>query len=257
MLNTALILAAGCTLWQGAPVEITREPFVQKIEGTLVSFRMMPLPDGAIELQGKRRPVECLWIGETEVTWNLYDVWAHRLDLSEEEVLRGAEAESRPSRPYGAPDRGFGHSGYAALGMTFHAAQSFCTWLSAKTGKKYRLPTEAEWEYAARAGGPVADLDAHAWYWDNADDKTHPVGKKRPNAWGIFDMLGNVSEWTVGLDGEPVACGGSFADKARDVGPAARFRQTPAWNATDPQNPKSKWWLSDAPFVGFRVVCEG
>jgi len=200
-----------------------------------------------------------LWIGKTEVTWDLYDVFAYRLDLTEEQKAKGVEATSRPSKPYGAPDFGFGHQGYAALCVAYPSAEAFCRWLSAKTGKKYRLPTEAEWEYACRAGGngesAKADLAKYAWYWDNADDKAQAVATKAPNAWGIHDMLGNVLEWTAGADG-PVTRGGSFRDKADKVHPGARAKQTPEWNQTDSQNPKSKWWLSDGFFVGFRVVCE-
>jgi hypothetical protein len=69
-------------------------------------------------------------------------------------------------------------------------------------------------------------------------------------------MLGNIAEWIIGNDGAPVVAGGSFKDKAEQIHGSSRAKQTPAWNATDPQFPKSKWWLADAPFVGFRVVCE-
>jgi formylglycine-generating enzyme required for sulfatase activity len=253
MLTTVLMIL---TAIAGISSDPLPERFEQNIPGTLATFRMVRLPDGEIALNGTRHGVRNLWMGETEVTWDVFDVWAYRFDLTAEQVAGGVDAEARPSRPYGAPDRGFGHAGYAALGMTFEAAEEFCRWLSARTGRTYRLPTEAEWEYAARAGGESVELERCAWFWDNADDKTQPVGRKAPNRWGLYDLLGNVAEWTVGFDGRPVACGGSFLDRAPDVSPAARKRQTPAWNDTDPQTPKSRWWLSDAPFVGFRVVLE-
>jgi formylglycine-generating enzyme required for sulfatase activity len=246
-------------------------PFTQAIPGTLVQFDMRPVPGGKLMMNdpdqpGSTRTVEVkpFHIGKTEVTWDEYDIYTFRLDLSEEQKAQGFDAASRPSKPYGAPDRGFGHQGYAALAMTYSAAEGYCKWLSQKTGRKYRLPTEAEWEWACRAGGaevPGADkalLEKAAWYWDNADDKTHPVGSKAPNAWGLHDMLGNVAEWCtgVGKDGLPVVRGGSYDDPAAKISSASRALQTPAWNMTDPQNPKSKWWLANAPFVGFRVVCE-
>lgn len=234
------------------------EAFVQKIPGSLVSFKMLPIPAGRITQAGKTIAIPKLWVSETEVTWDLFDIWAFRFDLTPDEVAKGVDAESRPSRPYGAPDRGFGHAGYAALAMTPYAINEFCNWLSKKTGRKYRLPTEAEWEYAARAGmaSEPADLGSVAWFRDNADDTAHAVGKKKPNPWGLYDMLGNVGEWTIDANGEPVVCGGSYKDRKANVGFLARARQLPQWNQTDPQNPKSRWWLSDAPFVGFRLVYE-
>jgi formylglycine-generating enzyme required for sulfatase activity len=182
--------------------------------------------------------------------------------MTDKQKAAGVDAKSRPSRPYGDQTHGFGNSGYPAIHITRYAAEQFCVWLSKKTGKTYRLPTEAEWTYACRAGGDgkVEDLDKVAWTWDNSDDKTHPVGKKAPNAWGLCDMLGNVAEY-VTIPGEPpnakpTACGGSYDDKPEDVSCKAHKVQNETWNSTDPQNPKSRWWLSDGPFVGFRIVRE-
>jgi formylglycine-generating enzyme required for sulfatase activity len=235
-----------------------REPFEQKVTGHLVKFKMVPLPDGKITVNGKEKQVKGLWMSETEVTWDLFDIWAFRLDQTPDEQAQGVDAKARPSKPYGAPDRGFGHHGFPALAMTHHAAEEFCQWLSRKTGRKYRLPTEAEWEYAAQAGNAATpELEQVAWFWDNADDKTQPVAKKKANAWGLYDMLGNVAEWSQGEDGKPVVRGGSWRDKRDKVGFSVRALQVPAWNNTDPQNPKSRWWLSDGPFIGIRLVCEG
>jgi len=227
--------------------------FRETIPGSLVAFDMVavpPLPNG--------KP---FYIAKTEVTWDAYDIFAYRLDLTEEQKAKGVDATSRPSKPYGAPDRGFGHKGYAAVGVPFHAAQQYCLWLSQKTGKKYRLPTEAEWEWACRAGGdgkplPKKELDKVAWYFETTEDKTQPVGTKAPNAWGLHDMLGNVAEWVVVPGKAPVVKGGSYQDDAKQVHPLARQPYSPDWQMSDAQEPKSKWWLSDGPQIGFRVVCD-
>jgi len=248
----------------------TLAAYTETIPGTVVKFDMVPVPGGTYTINDpktgkpKQVTIKPFYIGKTEVTWDEFDVFVHKLDAPDTQKTGGADAVSRPSKPYGAVDRGYGHKGYPAISMSYLSAQKYCEWLSAKTGKKYRLPTEAEWEYACRAGvlpaGPITDselLDKLAWHWGNSEDKTHKVGTKQPNAWGIYDMLGNVAEWCQPMDDEvPVVRGGSFDDQPDKVHPTARKKYTPDWQMNDPQNPKSQWWLTDAPFVGFRVVCE-
>lgn len=217
------------------------------------------------------------WISTTEVTWDAFDVMLFRLD--EPEAMRGepeesgegghdADAFARPSKPYVAVDRGFGHNGYPALSMSLRGADAFCAWLSAKTGRRYRLPTEAEWEHAALAGstGPwcfgddEAELARFAWHAANAERKTHPVGELAPNAWGLHDVHGNVGEWCTTVDEEGrrrgVLRGGSYQDEPERVRADAVKRPRASWNASDPNVPKSPWWLADGPFVGMRVVCD-
>jgi len=245
------------------------EPYTEAILGTTVTFEMVPIPAGTVKIADPAKPgsvrevkIPALWFGKTELTWDAYDVFAFRLDLPEGQAV-GPDAIARPTKPYGVPDGGFGHRGFPAMNVTYHSAAEFCRWLSAKTGRRYRLPTEAEWEYACGAGalasGPVAGAEAlgkMAWHWDNAEEMTHAVGQKQANAWGIHDMLGNVAEWCAGLDGKPVVRGGSYNDAPDRVFPGARQVESPDWQMSDPNNPKSKWWLTDGSFIGFRVVRE-
>ena len=82
--------------------------------------------------------------------------------------------------------------------VSWDDCQSFCLKLSQKLGRQVKLPTEAQWEYACRAGttGDYAgNLDEMAWYEKNSGSTTHAVGQKKPNAWGLYDMHGNVEEW--------------------------------------------------------------
>ncbi len=250
----------------------TQQPRTQKVRipGTTIEFELVYIPPGTIEMPDPEDPSKMMtveiskgfWIGRTEVTWDEYGTYAFNSDLKETEKEREADAIAKPSKPYGAIDRGFGYEGNPARRMTFMAAQRYCEWLSRMTGKKFRLPTEAEWEYAARAAkwghNPLSpeELDKYAWHAGNSENKPHKVARKQPNPWGLYDILGNVKEWCFGLDGKPVACGGSFQDPAEQVHSGARAHQDPSWNMTDPQYPKSRWWLSDAPFVGLRVVME-
>lgn len=251
---------------QGAADEFTA--YREELADGLTEFEMIPVGGGTVEVadpahagQTVTVTVPDLWAGKFEVTWDVYDVFMFRLDLTEQQIAAGVDAASRPSPPYGTPDHGWGHQGFPVLHVSHHAATQFCAWLSKLTGRAYRLPTEAEWEYLARGGGDggaltAEALEAVAWHWDNSNDQAHACGSKAANGFGLFDMLGNVGEWADGLDDRPVLCGGSFWDEPKDVHPGARAYQTPKWNETDPQNPKSRWWLSDGKFVGFRLVRE-
>jgi formylglycine-generating enzyme required for sulfatase activity len=229
-----------------------REP----IPNTLVTFEMVRVPEGSTTVNGKAVQVAAFYIERTEVTWDMYDVFALGLDVPKG---RGqSDAVARPSQPYGAPDYGWGHAGFPAISIASTAAQSFTEWLASRTGKKYRLPTEAEWQRAAdlAAGGKLdaAARDALAWHAGNAGQRTHPVGSRKADALGLYDLFGNAAEWVTVPDGDPVTRGGSFRDAADAIGPAARALQDDSWNERDPQLPKSRWWLSDGPFVGFRLV---
>lgn len=250
------------------PATTPRAPFDERIPNTTESFRMIPIPGGTIEQTRSDGTVEVveippLWFSETELTWDIYDVYVYQLDEAE---AGDADAISRPSKPYIPPDRGFGHGGYPAISMTRHAAEQFCVWLSARTGKRYRLPTGDEWEYAARAGAgsayafgdDAARVDEFAWFAGNTSRKTEPVKRKKPNAWGLFDMHGNVAEWVTDAgESKAVARGGSYLDGPEALTLESVKRQDFSWNSSDPQIPKSTWWLADCGFVGIRLVCEG
>jgi formylglycine-generating enzyme required for sulfatase activity len=220
-----------------------QEIYTDSVPGTLVRFEMVKVPGTSI------------WMGKTEVTWDLYDTFAlSRPDSSERRAA--VDAVARPTRPYGAPDYGWGHAGFPVISVAHTAAQAFCEWLSAKTGKTYRLPTEAEWERAATlaaAGKSPTDL---SWHAGNAGGTTHAVRGKAVDALGLHDLFGNAAEWVTVTSGRPVVRGGSYRDPPTGVGPMARSVQTDTWNERDPQIPQSRWWMSDAPFAGFRIVRE-
>lgn len=256
----AVVTGAGAIRVSGRPgpdQAAAPTAYRESIPGTLVSFEMVPVPGGTVKVGDRSETVAPFHLGRTEVTWDLYDVYALRLD--EPQPAGGADAIARPSQPYGAPDYGWGHAGYPVISVTRAAAEAFCEWLSIRTGKRYRLPTEAEWQHAAAlAGGRESlaadDVNALAWHRGNAESRTHPVAARKADRLGLFDLFGNAAEWVGTNDGSLVARGGSFQDPPGHIGPAARAVQSDAWNERDPQLPKSRWWLSDAPFVGFRLV---
>ncbi len=288
------------------------KPYTESIAGTEIRFDLVPIPGGEFAMgspasEAKRGddegPVHRVkvgpfWMGKHEVTWDEYEQFAFKMDLKKKArenadltaqpaTEKAADAVTRPTPPYADETFGFGRRGQPAICITHHAAMEYCRWLSAKTGKTYRLPTEAEWEYACRAGTTTAysfgdDPSAvgdYAWYVENGE-KPHPVGKKKPNPWGLFDMHGNVGEWCLdhyaadayekaAKGGSPadrpvlipsakeypyVVRGGSWDDDPEKLRSAARSGSNPEYSVQDPQRPQSIWWHTDATGVGFRIV---
>jgi formylglycine-generating enzyme required for sulfatase activity len=273
------------------------------IPGSKVSFQMACLP-GATFLMGSPATevgrnvdegqhnvtLDSFWIGVHELTFDalfLFQFRAHDSDTALGAPDFRADAVSRPSPPYYDFTYGRGKTGgFPATTMTQQAALRYCQWLSDKTGDFYRLPTEAEWEYACRAGtqtvyswGDDPKLaDEYAWYFENSAGSYQKVGTKKPNPWGLYDMHGNVAEWCLDfytadyfsrLDTASVnplvyptkkhsrtVKGGCFEDYPEALRCADRRKSDPKWQAIDPQIPKSKWWNPESPFVGFRLVKE-
>ena len=240
------------------------ESYTETLPNSLVKIQMVGVSGGKIAIGSKSVDVKPFWIAETETAWEAFDAFTKsgRASPAYDQTEFAPDAIARPSKSYILPDLGWGHAGYPAINLSHTSVEMFCRWLSSVTKKKYRLPTEAEWEIACRAGveGPMKlspdELDKNAWFAANSNRMTHPIGKKLANKFGLHDMLGNVGEWATDLDGKPILCGPTFQDEAAAVVPETRRRWTPKWQETDPQIPKSRWWLSDAPFAGFRVVCE-
>ncbi|MAT79390.1 MAG: formylglycine-generating enzyme family protein [Flavobacteriaceae bacterium TMED238] len=234
--------------------------------------------------------VDSFWMGKFEITWDIFHLFMSReIDKNQassnvnNEVNLEVDAVSAATTPYVEMSFGMGTDGYPAISMTQLSASKFCEWLSAMTGNYYRLPTEAEWEYACRAGSDTPysfedknQISDYAWYDENSDGKYHKVGEKKPNPWGLHDMHGNVSEWTLDQYkptiyqrsdtqvSNPfenatklyprVARGGSFMDRSYRLRSSARLASNKKWKKQDPQIPRSVWWHTDAQFLGFRVI---
>ncbi|MEM7015282.1 MAG: formylglycine-generating enzyme family protein, partial [Verrucomicrobiota bacterium] len=195
------------------------KPLTAEIPRTNVKFELIPIPggeyfqgssDGEEDEQPQRTvSVRPFWMGKFEITWDEYEPHIGRQypPTNSEGLFIWNEGDPLEDMVSGPSDAGYtemslgmGVKGHPAICMSQHAALKYCEWLSAQTGQYYRLPTEAEWEYACRAGtttkyswGDDPKLaDEFAWYYDNAKDKYHPVGRKKPNPWGLYDMHGNV-----------------------------------------------------------------
>lgn len=246
--------------------------YQQKIPQTDVAFDMIAIPQGEIN----QKIIEGFWIGKTEVTYDEYQLFFEEdRDPAPKPPVDGPDAVTRPSPPYIDFTLGMGKvGGFPANSMQQFAALMYCKWLYAKTKIFYRLPTEAEWEYAfvKGTGKSPQKLDQIAWFAENSANRYYKVAQKKPNDLGIYDMLGNVSEWVldhyqekksdlppnqavfVDKYADAVVKGGNYSTLATDLSAQYRIPADPIWNRRDPQIPKSKWWNADAPFVGFRVV---
>jgi formylglycine-generating enzyme required for sulfatase activity len=310
-----MLCCAICDFWPGASAtggrqtgETTNQmtPYIETIPGTTIKFEMVPIPGGTFlmgspgseagrstdESPQHQVTVRAYWMGRFEVTWDEYDQFAFNQGIINDRVLgkaqqKGvADAVTRPTPPYADESFGYGKGRQPAISMTHHAAMEYCRWLSAVTGKIYRLPTEAEWEYAGRAGSKTAysfgedvrKLGDYGWYAENSNGAPQVVGKKKPNAWGLYDMHGNVAEWCIdqfdaefygrmksGVSLAPVLSpnerryphvvrGGSWDDDPSRLRSAARQASRKEWSKRDPQRPQSIWWHTEAITVGFRVV---
>jgi formylglycine-generating enzyme required for sulfatase activity len=314
--GVGVLVLSGAVLWLAtAPAADAPKPaakadelktYKETIPGSAVSFEMVALEGGTYMMgspptevgrspdEGPQHPVTLkpFWMGAKEVTWDEFDQFWHNRAIGQKEDVepetpKNADAVTHPTAPYSDETWAHGRAGHPVLGITYHAAMQYCRWLSMKTGKVYRLPTEAEWEYAARAGTKTAyffganpaDLKDYAWYADDTDSDPQACGQKKPNPWGLYDVYGNVSEYCldeyqkdyyskfslttatlqpVNIPGNKrfghVVRGGSWVDDAATCRSAARRFSDKSWIKLDPQRPQSIWWLTSADFVGFRVV---
>lgn len=274
----------------------------------------LAIPGGSFKLgpsTGESREVKIspFWMTKTEITWGHYDpFWQNDPEFNKPRNKDGSrdldndryspetpdlekiplvDAVSQPTIQYHDMfmNGSFAHTpDHPAMDMTNHAAAKFCQWLSAQTGHFYRLPTEAEWEYACRAGTTTSysfgddenALPEFGWFLDNADFTYQKVGQKKPNPWGLHDMHGNVAEWTCdGFDPEflskipegtsnpwffptqrypRVIRGGSWDDEPDVLQSSARVPSHKDLKLQDPQLPNSIWYHTNAQHIGFRVV---
>jgi sulfatase modifying factor 1 len=290
-------------------------PYSQRVESTDVSFEMIPIPGGQFvmgspdeeagrtEDEGPRFTVDVppFWMGKTEVTWSEYKTFMKCYDIYKRLSRQGvrkvssidqSDAVTVPTPLY-EPSHTYEHGDapkQPAVTMTQYAAKQYTKWLSGITSLQYRLPAEAEWEYAARGGSKTAyafgddpaQLGEYAAFAENAPEGAPEVGGKKANPFGLHDMHGSVWEWTVdqyspegyGDRDDKVFSleeaiswpatpemrtvrGGGWQDSADRLRSASRMGSADEdWKDSDPNVPLSPWWYTTDParMVGMRVV---
>ena len=293
------------------------KPFTQPIPDSTVTFELLPIPGGTFKMgspegeadreddEGPQVEVQVdpFYMGKHEVTQAEYSLFLDNyprlagLGAAAQQIPADklADAVTYPTPMYeleaGPVFQRMGRGGqFPAVIMSQYAAKQYTKWLSKKTGRFYRLPTEAEWEYACRAGTTTAysfgddpkDLPDHGWFFDNSDldgeAAYRQVGQKKPNPWGLHDMHGNVAElvidaykddayasltapvkWSDAIQWPTkqyprLARGGGYESEAEELRSAKRHELKSTINVKDPQEPKSPHWYSAGFWVGFRVI---
>lgn len=253
--------------------------YEEKLPESEVSFTMVPVEGGTDNVKIGNEEVSLsmnsFWIGMHELTYDEYVSFMQDENFSQDQTV---DAITRPSPPYIDFTLGMGkEGGFPANSMSLYGAMMYCKWLYEKTGHFYRPPSEAEWQWACQKGNTTV-TDQTSVYKENSDNKYGKVGGKEANDLGLFDMIGNVAEWTIDsyyedyksmLEKEGnenpifvpeskrstiVLKGGHFRTPKEELSCSLRIPSEKKWNRRDPQIPKSKWWNTDAPFIGFRLV---
>ena len=290
-------------------------PYTATIPGTKIKYTMIPIrggkftmgsPDDEDDRVDDEGPqfevtVEPFWMGRYEVTWIEYKKFMDLLDefkalkrfklriVTADTEIDGVTCPSPLWDPTFTFEEGEADREAAAT-MTQYAAKQYTKWLSKISKDFYRLPTEAEWEYACRAGTTTAyyfgddssELEDHGWHIENSDDARQEVGLFDPNPWGLYDMYGNVAEWVLDEYHEDgythvekdasvsvdqayrrpkkifprVARGGSYDLSPEECRSASRLASDKEWQAREPNFPRSPWWHTSSPAkgVGFRLL---
>ena len=291
-------------------------PYQVTIPGTKVSFWMEPIPGGEfvmgspesesgredIEGPQKTAKVAPFWMARLEVTWAEYKQYIAlygAFKSFEEKGLRPVTEENKidavtAPTPLYQPSFTFEFGEkpeLPAITITQYSAKQYSKWMSAITDMQFRLPTEAEWEYACRAGSTTAfhfgddasQLGEYGWFVDNTGEGgQRKGGLKKPNPWGLYDMHGNVAEWVLDnlepyeatekpFDGSTwvhkpkldprVVRGGSWEFEAYQCRSASRLGSDSSdnefgWREYDPDLPLSPWWFTSDPTrgIGFRLI---